>query len=239
MSGFSPEVHGREVSGMFARIAGRYDFLNHLLSGGLDFLWRRRLVRAAGFAPGSLILDLATGTFDVAIGLSRAYPAARVLAADLCLPMLRRGLPKIVKNGAGRVLHINPLTADALALPFRDAGLDCITVAFGLRNMRPRSAALAEAYRALRPGGRLCVLEFGGGHKKIWFGLYDLYLDYALPLLGRIFSGDGGAYGYLASSIRAFPPAGELADEMRAAGFSGVEYEKLCSGAVYLHCAVK
>lgn len=226
--------HDAAVARMFGRIAGWYDFLNRLLSLGIDQRWRREL--AASAMPGNgLALDLAAGTLDVALALRRAAPEATVAALDFCPPMLARGLPKLKGENRRRIL---PVAADARRLPLRDGAAGCITMAFGIRNITPRGAAFAEMLRVLRPGGRACILEFGSGRERIWGGVYNAYLNHVLPLVGRAFSRDG-AYGYLAESIRAFPTAEELAREMRDAGFMRVWYKKLTSGIVCLHVGEK
>lgn len=226
--------HDAAVARMFGRIASWYDFLNRLLSLGIDQRWRREL--AASARPGDgLALDLAAGTLDVALALRRAAPEATVAAMDFCPPMLAHGLPKLKGENRRRIL---PVAADARKLPLRDGAAACITMAFGIRNITPRGAAFAEMLRVLRPGGRACILEFGSGRERIWGGVYNAYLNHVLPLVGKAFSRDG-AYGYLAESIRAFPTAEELAAEMRDAGFARVWYRKLTSGIVCLHVGEK
>lgn len=232
-----PEKDPREqpgrVSGMFGRIAGWYDFLNHFLSLGLDILWRRRLVRVV--RPGSTgrFLDLAAGTLDVTRELLRSHPGCRVLAMDFSEPMLAKGLPKL-ENRPGRAL---PVLADGRALPLPGASVDGVTIAFGIRNIRPRQAAYAEILRVLAPGGRLAILEFGTSRRLIWKGLYNVYLHAVLPLVGRLVSGDKQAYSYLARTIADFPTARELEDELRAAGFVNVSHTPLASGIVNIHVA--
>lgn len=227
-------AHDAAVAGMFGRIAGWYDFLNRLLSLGVDRHWRTVLARAANPGQG-VALDLAAGTLDVALALRRQAPDCRVAALDFCPPMLARGRRKLTGDNGRRIL---PVAADARRLPLADATVNCITIAFGIRNIAPRGAAFAEMLRVLKPGGRACVLEFGSGRERIWGGLYNGYLNHVLPLVGRAFSSDS-AYSYLAESIRAFPTALELEDEMRRAGFVRVRHEKLTSGIVCLHVGEK
>ncbi|MBD5416660.1 MAG: ubiquinone/menaquinone biosynthesis methyltransferase [Desulfovibrio sp.] len=226
--------HDQAVAGMFGRIASWYDFLNRLLSLGIDQHWRRVLAESARPGDG-LALDLAAGTLDVSLALRRVAPKATVAAMDFCPPMLARGRRKLKGANLARIL---PVAADARRLPVRDGAAHCITMAFGIRNIAPRGAAFAEMLRVLRPGGRACILEFGSGRERIWGGVYNAYLNHLLPLVGRVFSHDG-AYGYLAESIRAFPTAEELAGEMREAGFARVWYKKLTSGIVCLHVGEK
>ncbi len=232
--------HGRRVSGMFGRIAPWYDLLNHVLSLGQDIYWRNQLVRLVRQPAGResaplVVLDLAAGTLDVALELRRQHPTARILAMDFSLPMLQRGRQKALRHKAG----VETVLADGKHLPLPDASVDCITIAFGIRNILPREAAFAEALRVLRPGGRLCILEFGTGQSRIWRGIYNLYLERLLPLLGRLVSGDPAAYRYLAETIKRFPPAPALAQELLQAGFHGAFFRPLLSGIVYLHVGVK
>ena len=167
------DEHGRRVSGMFGRIARWYDFLNHFLSLGQDIYWRYRLVRLLRPVDAAderfAVLDLAAGTLDVSLEIRRQHPKARILAMDFSLPMLKRGREKSQRKGAG----VETVLADGKRLPLPDACVDCITVAFGIRNIIPRAEAFAEAHRVLRPGGRLCVLEFGSGKNRIWRGIYN------------------------------------------------------------------
>ncbi|MEF3695780.1 ubiquinone/menaquinone biosynthesis methyltransferase [Desulfolutivibrio sp.] len=229
--------HGRRVAGMFGRIARFYDFLNHALSLGLDVLWRRRLAAGIGLAPdhAGYVLDLAAGTMDVTLEIARRHPRAHVVAADFTLPMLQRGQGKISPTAASRLF---PVQADGLALPLHDASMDAATIAFGIRNIRPRQAAYAEMLRVLRPGARFCILEFGTGKRRIWGGAYNFYLTRILPGFGRLVSGDA-AYRYLADTIRAFPDEQALAEELTQAGFVSVTYTPLASGIVFLHTAVR
>ena len=230
--------HGPEVARMFGRIAGWYDFLNHFLSLGLDISWRRELVQRLDLPSDGpcLALDLAAGTLDVSLEILRRCPACRVVGADFCLPMLRQGQSKLAARG---ITAVSPVQADGLTLPFAPDSFQAATVAFGIRNIKPRQAAFAELYRVLKPGGRLGVLEFGSGRQRIWGGLYNFYLNRVLPGIAGMFSRDPKAYAYLAQTIRDFPPAWDLAQEMRQAGFSRVRYQPLASGIVFLHWASK
>lgn len=231
-----PCGHARSVSGMFGRIADWYDLLNRVLSGGLDMYWRHRLVRHVTPGPTGRVLDLAAGTLDVSLEIMRQHPGTRVPALDFCRPMLQRGRGKLFGETARAIW---PVTADGRRLPLADASVDCVTIAFGIRNIVPRAEAFAEILRVLVPGGRLCVLEFGTGKTPVWRGLYNFYLNRLLPLVGKAVSGDAGAYRYLADTIMAFPTADELAGEMTAAGFGRVFHLPLTSGIVRLHVAEK
>lgn len=230
------QLHGRQVAAMFGRIARWYDFLNHTLSLGLDIYWRWRLARAALPRPGGVILDLAAGTLDVALALVRQCPDLRVAAVDYTLPMLVRGRLKLTGGMEKRIL---PAQGDGRRLPLPDASVDAATIAFGIRNIRPRMAAHREVLRVLKPGGRFCILEFGTGRRKVWCGLYNFYLDSVLPGLGRLISGDRAAYRYLAETIREFPDERQLARELMDAGYARVFHVAMLSGIVYLHVAEK
>jgi demethylmenaquinone methyltransferase/2-methoxy-6-polyprenyl-1,4-benzoquinol methylase len=230
--------HGRRVASMFGRIAGWYDFLNHFLSMGLDILWRKRLVEHLALPAErvSRLLDLAAGTMDVSLEAAKRHPKCRVAAADFCLPMLRRGGEKTAARG---VAAINAVQADGRALPFADRSFNAASIAFGIRNITPRQEAFAELHRVLKPGGRLCVLEFGSGRRRIMGGVYNFYLNSLLPVIGKAFSKDDGAYRYLADTIRSFPDERALAAEMRECGFEEVFWEKLACGIVVIHVGVK
>jgi len=229
-------MHGRQVAAMFGRIARWYDLLNHTLSLGMDIYWRWRLARAARPGPGGVVLDLAAGTLDVSRALCRMYPDVRVAAVDFARPMLERGLPKLKDGLAARIL---PAQGDGRRLPLPDESCDAATIAFGIRNIRPRMAAHREVLRALKPGCRFCILEFGTGRRKLWGGLYNFYLNSVLPGLGRIVSGDRAAYRYLAETIREFPDERQLSRELLDAGYARVFHVAMLSGIVYLHVAEK
>lgn len=237
--GFSPEADAHTVERLFSGIAGVYDLLNRVLSFGLDARWRKRLVAAAAPFPArgvGRILDLAAGTLDVSVALAKRYPRHSVLALDYCRPMLLAGMPKLARMANN---NIHPLVGDGRRLPLPDASVDVITMAFGLRNIRPRETVYAEALRVLTPGGRFCVLEFGSAQDRILFGLYNFYLARILPRIGGILAKDKDAYRYLADTVAAYPSASALAEEMRAAGFTGVAHESRTAGIVCLHTGEK
>ena len=227
------QEHGAKVAGLFGRIAPWYDFLNHFLSLGFDVAWRRRLVRCIPASRAPLILDLAAGTLDVSREILRRHPTSRVLALDFSYPMLARGQKKI----QARAISILPATADGRCLPLPDQSVDCVTMAFGIRNIVPRQAAYGEIMRVLKPGGRFCILEFGAGRQKILRGIYNIYLHRLLPWIGRTFSGDAQAYSYLAETIQSFPEARQLSAELVAAGFFRVYSFPLTGGIVQIHVA--
>ncbi len=230
-------AHAAKVSGLFSRIVKWYDPLNRLLSLGLDQGWRKCLADAVlpAESDGKRVLDLAAGTLDVTLALRKRYPGAQILAMDFCPPMLVHGQKKLSADDNDFVISV---ASDARALPLPDACVDGVTIAFGIRNIAPRSAAFSEMARVLKSGGRACILEFGTGKTRIWLGVYNFYLKRILPLIGRL-SGDKDAYSYLARTIIEFPDADALSDEMRAAGFGKIYHIPLCSGIVRLHVAEK
>ena len=223
----------KAVNSMFARIAGRYDLANHLLSGGVDYWWRQRLVRAVHDAQPSAVLDLATGSGDVAFALADGLPpGVQVAGMDFCQPMLDEAVKKRAANG--RWADIEFLPGDGMALPLPDASFDAITVSFGLRNMADRPKALSEMRRVLRPGGRLFVLEFSQPY--IWFRpFYYAYLKFVLPLVAGVVTGDRSAYEYLGGSIEQFPARAAMRVEIQRAGFNAVRATPLTFGIVALH----
>lgn len=225
------------VNSMFARIAGRYDLANRLISLGQDESWRRRLVEAVRKSQPRDVLDLATGSGDVAFALSRGLPSnVRITGMDFCQPMLDQAVAK-QDAAAGRYANIRFQPGDGLALPLPDACVDAVTISFGLRNLADRARGLREMRRVLRPGGRLFVLEFSQPQR--WCRvLYLFYLRHILPGLAGLITGDRSAYVYLNESIERFPGRDALAAEIRAAGFSDVSARPMAFGAVALHAAV-
>ncbi len=221
---------GRTIRDMFAGVAPRYDLLNHLLSGSLDVVWRRRAAAALELAPGSRALDLCCGTGDQALAV-RAR-GARVAAADFCLPMLALARRKYARAG-GRAPA--GLAADALALPVADRSFAGATVAFGLRNVADLDAALGELHRALRPGGTLVVLEFALPRRALLRRFYLVYFRRVLPLLGRLLSPRGSAYSYLPGSVLEFPQRDGFLARMAAAGFGDLSWRDLSAGVVCLY----
>jgi demethylmenaquinone methyltransferase/2-methoxy-6-polyprenyl-1,4-benzoquinol methylase len=221
------------VNSMFARIARRYDLANRLLSGGVDVWWRRRLVAAVRRARPGDVLDLATGSGDVAFALARSLPAdTRITGMDFCQPMLDEAELKRAKTSAAKNIVFRQ--GDGLALPLDDASFDAVTVSFGLRNMADRGRALSEMRRVLRPGGRLFVLEFS--QPQAWFRpFYFFYMRRLAPVLAGCLTGDRSAYEYLCGSIERFPARPALAAEIQAAGFSAVTARGFTFGIVALH----
>jgi demethylmenaquinone methyltransferase/2-methoxy-6-polyprenyl-1,4-benzoquinol methylase len=221
---------GQAIRDMFGKVARRYDLLNHLLSAGLDIVWRRRAAAAVAPAPGARVLDLCAGTGDQAVALARR--GARVAAADFCVPMLALARPKLGRLAAPRPA---PLAADALALPFPPGRFAAATVSFGLRNVADLDAALGELAIVLAPGGQLVVLECAVPRFPPLRALYLLYFRRVLPMLGRLVSDSSSAYDYLPSSVVAFPQRREFLDHMARAGFADLSWQDLAAGAVCLY----
>jgi len=223
----------KAVNSMFARIAGRYDLANHLLSGGVDFWWRQRLVRVVRDSQPGAVLDLATGSGDVAFALAAGLPrGVRLTGMDFCQPMLDEAVKKREANG--RWAGIEFKQGDGMALPLPDASYDAVTISFGLRNMADRHQALTEMRRVLRPGGRLFVLEFSQPY--FWFRpFYYAYLKFVLPLVAGVVTGDRSAYEYLGGSIEQFPGRAAMSGEIQRAGFSAVRAMPMTFGIVALH----
>lgn len=230
----SPEEKAKRVRRMFSEIAPRYDLLNRLLSFGADLRWRRRAVGLALERRPARILDLATGTGDLALLLKQTAPGAEVVGADFAPPMLELARKKARERG----LAVRFLEADALALPFPEGAFDAITIAFGFRNFADYRRALGELHRVLAPGGRLVILEFPPPPKGAFGLVYRVYFQRFLPLLGGLISGNFGAYRYLPESVEAFPPPEALKALMEEAGFS-VRYELLTFGVAAIHVGDK
>jgi demethylmenaquinone methyltransferase/2-methoxy-6-polyprenyl-1,4-benzoquinol methylase len=241
------EAASKWVRGMFGGIARHYDLLNHLLSFNLDRRWRARTVRRVADVlarPGARVLDLCCGTGDVLLSLDAERGAARdsvLLGSDFCHPMLIEARRKIIaqRKVTARGAGLSLFEADALALPLADNSLDLITVAFGFRNLANYGDGLLELRRALKPGGVLAILEFSQPTNRAFAAVYDFFSARVLPAIGGMISGSREAYSYLPESIRKFPGAERLAEQMRAAGFSTVEFERMTFGAVALHLGKK
>jgi demethylmenaquinone methyltransferase/2-methoxy-6-polyprenyl-1,4-benzoquinol methylase len=226
------------VNSMFGRIAPRYDLANRLLSGGTDIRWRNRLVANVRRAAPRDILDLATGSGDTALALSRGLgKEARILGMDFCEPMLAEADRKKDAAPAGRYANVRFQPGDGLAIPLPDKSFDAVTISFGLRNMADRGRSLREMRRVLRPGGRLFVLEFSQPSPLIR-PFYFFYLRRVLPRLAGWISGDRAAYVYLNQTIEQFPDRDALSAEILAAGFAHVTATPLTFGLVALHEAV-
>jgi len=215
------------VQQLFGAIARRYDIANHCLSGGLDFLWRRRAAAVVRRWEPRKVLDLATGSGDLARVLARTCPKATVMGADFCLPMLkvarRKKLPYLVQ-------------ADALRLPFGSEAFDVVTIAFGLRNMESWGTALGEMARVLRPGGHLLILDFSMPKGRL-AGAYRFYLHRVLPRFASLLTGQKSAYQYLGDSIEAFPQGAAMTALLETTGFADAKCRQLSGGIVSLYTA--
>jgi len=227
---------GKQVQAMFSGIAGKYDYLNHVLSLGTDFYWWRRMARRSGAGPGRRFLDVAAGTGDSSLALARR--GADVVSSFFTLEMLKLGPGKFQRRGRGRLIWAS-VGADAQRLPFRGASFDGITICYGIRNVEDRPRAYREFLRVLKPGGRLTILEFSRPRFAWLRFLYDTYSRHILPRIGGWISGSPDAYSYLPASIRAFPDQPALAAELAAAGFEAIRWSNLTGGIVALHSAEK
>jgi demethylmenaquinone methyltransferase/2-methoxy-6-polyprenyl-1,4-benzoquinol methylase len=223
---------------MFDAIAPRYDLLNGVLSGGLDRYWRRRAIRSLGFTGVETLLDVCTGTGDVAIAAARARRGARrVLGLDFAGAMLARALEKTQARQLGGRVQV--VRGDAMQLPVPSNTVDGATIAFGIRNVAVPEAACAELLRVLRPGGRLAILEFGLPVIPAVRPLYLWYFRHVLPRIGRMVSRHDAAYSYLPASVGAFPWGDAFAQILREQGFNNVRARPLTFGIVYLYTASK
>ncbi len=222
---------------MFAGIAGRYDLANHLLSGGVDFHWRKRLVRMVAACHPQVVLDLATGSGDVAFALQKALPAGtRITGMDFCQPMLDQAEEKKKKSPSPDSIQF--ALGDCMDLPVETNSVDAVTIAFGVRNFEDRLRGLREIHRVLKPGGSLFVLEFSQP-AKAFKPFYYFYLKAILPLLAGITTGRKDAYHYLADSIEGFPDKPTLCRQLEEAGFAQVHATGLTFSIVAIHHAEK
>ena len=229
---------GKKVQSMFAGISSRYDFANHLLSGGVDFYWRRKLVRMVAAEKPQRIADLATGSGDVAFALARVLPQdVRIHGLDFCEPMLEEARRKRDEQPRYKNRDMPFDFGDCLSLPLEDESTDAITISFGLRNLEDRQAGLVEMRRILKKGsGYLYVLEFS--QPKKWFRpIYYAYLKAILPWLAKLATRNRSAYDYLAGSIESFPTKEAITAELKQAGFSEIEATHLTFGIVAIHRA--
>jgi demethylmenaquinone methyltransferase/2-methoxy-6-polyprenyl-1,4-benzoquinol methylase len=219
-----------KVRAMFDRVAPRYDLANHLLSSGADFLWRRRASKLVESWQPSRVLDLACGSGDLALAMQRRLPSSSVIAGDFSWEMLAIARRKGV---------LQTVVADAMALPFKDGSFDCITVAFGLRNMQDWGAALREMARVLSGGGHLLVLDFSLPESALLRRAYRFYLHHVLPWLAAVVTGQKDAYEYLGASIEKFPSGEEMIQLMQENGFASAAAKQMSRGIVTLYAAAK
>lgn len=227
----------RKVGEMFDSIAPTYDRLNHLLSMQIDRLWRRKTVKIAARRTPRDILDVATGTADLALSLAREIPGASVTGVDISENMLAIGRQKV--TAAGLDDRISLQVGDAESLGFDDGSFDCVTAAFGVRNFGAISTGLSEMHRVMRPGGVCLVLEFSQPRTPFFATIYKFYFSRVLPFLGEKVSGNDNAYTYLPESVGEFPPPERFAAMMREAGFAEVAAKRLSMGIAYIYIATK
>jgi demethylmenaquinone methyltransferase / 2-methoxy-6-polyprenyl-1,4-benzoquinol methylase len=233
MDAVRPEANA--VQQMFSEIAFRYDFLNRFLSFGIDRFWRREAVRVVSETNPQRILDVATGTADLAISLKQALPNAEVIGVDFAEPMLEYGRKKVVKLK----LTLPLLQGDGLHLNYPDNSFDALTIAYGIRNFSDRQRGLEEFYRVLKPGGRVVILEFPPPPKNLFGRLFRFYFLGVSPYIAGIFSGRRDAYQYLGKSVLNFPSPNTLATMMQQAGFVTIRYKLQTFGVSALHVGEK
>lgn len=232
------EEKADRVEKVFDSVARRYDVMNDLMSMGIHRFWKRVALERSGVRRGHSVLDLAGGTGDLtAKFVERVGPKGRVVLADINASMLQVGRDRLIDRGVGARVEV--VQADAQALPFPDNTFDCITIAFGLRNVTDKDAALASMTRVLKPGGRLLVLEFSKPVNPVFEKVYDQYSFHVLPRIGKWVANDADSYRYLAESIRMHPDQATLQRMMERAGLERVEYTNMTGGVVALHRGIK
>jgi demethylmenaquinone methyltransferase/2-methoxy-6-polyprenyl-1,4-benzoquinol methylase len=232
----SAKTKKEQVESMFDSISGKYDLLNHLLSFGIDRGWRKKLVNITSKESPVSILDIASGTADLAIAL-RKTGAKKIIGTDISAGMLAIGLKKIEKLGVAN--HIRLKQADAENLPFEALSFDAVTAAFGVRNFENLEKGLAEMYRVLKPGGTLAILEFSQPENLVFRSLYFFYFKNILPLIGRMISREQNAYSYLPQSVAAFPHGNAFLEKLRQVGFGQTNQKKLTFGIASIYIAKK
>ncbi len=226
------------VRGVFDSVASRYDLMNDLMSAGIHRFWKRFTIELSAVRPGQTVLDIAGGTGDLAAKFSQLVGSeGRVILSDINNNMLRVGRDRLIDSGAVGNLHT--MQCDAQYLPFPDESIDCITIAFGLRNVTDKDRALAEMERVLKPGGRLLVLEFSKPTHPLLEKAYDAYSFRVLPLMGQLVANDADSYRYLAESIRKHPDQETLLAMMEDAGLVNCEFHNMTGGIVAVHKGTK
>ena len=225
-----------EVRGMFNRIAHRYDYLNHFLSLGIDRQWRKKLRKDMAKYKPSSILDVATGTADLAIELAKLNPS-QIIGVDIAETMLEVGVKKTEKKKLDKIITLQQ--ADSENLPFETGSFDAAAVSYGVRNFETPLKGLQEIHRVLKPGGVLMVLEFGMPDGFPVKQAYSFYFNFILPVWGKVFSGSYESYKYLPESVKTFPFGERFTELMKEAGFSEAKFKKLSMGITYLYEGVK
>ena len=228
----------KKVAEVFHSVAAKYDLMNDVLSGGMHRLWKRFTIELSGVRGGNRVLDIAGGTGDLAAKFSRLVgPSGQVVLADINESMLKVGRDRLLDRGVSG--NIEFVQADAEKLPFPDNHFDCVTIAFGLRNVTHKDAAIRSMLRVLKPGGRLLILEFSKPTNKLMSKAYDAYSFAFMPLAGKLITNDSESYRYLAESIRMHPDQETLKSMMVEAGFDRVSYHNMTSGIVAVHRGIK
>ena len=232
------EAKASMVADVFHSVASRYDLMNDLMSAGIHRIWKRFTIELSGVRKGHSVLDIAGGTGDLAARFADIVgPEGAVVLADINESMLKVGRDKLLDSG--HLGNLEFVQADAQYLPFPDDSFDCITIAFGLRNVTDKDKALRSMLRVLKPGGRLLVLEFSKPQNALLSKAYDAYSFKVLPVMGRLVANDSDSYQYLAESIRVHPDQETLKEMMEDAGFTRCEYHNMTGGVVALHKGVK
>jgi len=239
--GFKEVPTGEKVSrvaGVFHSVAAKYDVMNDLMSMGVHRIWKRQTIEMSGVRTGDSVLDLAGGTGDLTMRFSEIVgPTGQVILADINESMIKVGRDRLIDKGV--VGNVNYVQANAEELPFPDDSFDCITIAFGLRNVTDKDKALASMRRVLKPGGRLLVLEFSKTNNPLLTKAYDTYSFNILPKIGKLIADDEDSYRYLAESIRMHPDQETLKGMMEQAGLVNCRFHNMTGGIVALHYGVK
>ncbi len=233
----SDKTKKEQVAEMFDRIAGKYDFMNRLLSARIDIGWRKKGLNTLKASNPKQIIDIATGTADLAIMACRTLDPERITGVDISAGMLEEGRKKIEKEGLARKIDL--VKGDSEDLPFAADSFDAAMAAFGVRNFENLEKGLAEICRVLRPGGKLMILEFSQPHTFGFAGLYRFYMDVVAPQFARIFARNKAAYQYLNKSARAFPEREEFLELLKKAGFSSTQYRSLTMGICCIYTGEK
>lgn len=227
----------RGVQEMFDGIAQRYDFLNHLLTFGIDIWWRKRCVAKIKRGPNPIIVDIATGTGDLALALYRKLNPCKIIGLDLSMEMLEVGKQKVEKQGLSEFIEMRQENCEETSLP--DNYCDIVTIGFGIRNFQSPEKGLREFFRILKPKGELTILEFSQPHSKLFKFLFDLYFRYVLPFVGRCVSKHPIAYTYLPQSVETFPCGKAFCQMIEEAGFEKVKHKPLTFGIATVYQGIK
>ena len=227
----------QQVAGMFDKIAFRYDFLNRILSAGIDVSWRKKAIKELKDLAPKKVLDVATGTADVAIMVNKMLKTDKVVGIDISSGMLELGRKKIERLGLTDKIELK--IGDSETISFADSSFDAITVAFGVRNFENLEKGLSEMLRVLKPGGKLVVLEFSKPKQPAFKGLYNLYMNTVAPGFGKLIAKNGEAYQYLNDSVQSFPEGKQFVEIMRAAGFQQTYMKPLTLGICTIYCGYR